>query len=164
MSDSVLPPQDKDADYDDGQASLPGCPDFGAVDRYVDRSVPTRDGALDSARVKQARDYVEAHYASVIRVTDLARLAGLSTAHFSRAFKAATGLSPHKFITRRRLLAAREMIECSEQAVDEIVLRVGFTNLSHCRRLFRSQFGAPPQAFRGQRLKLHRPARRRPRM
>jgi AraC family transcriptional regulator len=118
------------------------------VERYSDVRLPSNSGALDFARVRRVCDYIEAHYASEIAIGDLARVVGLSPAHFSRAFKAATGLSPHKFVTMRRLSAAREIVARSEQTVDDIAHRVGFSNLSHFRRLFRAQFGAPPYAFR----------------
>lgn len=118
------------------------------VERYSDVRLSAHGGSLDFTRVKRVCDYIEAHFASEIGVGDLARIAGLSPAHFSRAFKSATGLSPHKFVIMRRLSAAREMLVQSELTVDDIAHCVGFSNLSHFRRLFRAQFGAPPCAFR----------------
>ena len=73
-------------------------------------------------------------------------MAALSPFHFARAFKAATGLTPHEFVTGRRMDRARWLLR--SQPVEAVAAAVGFGNLSHFRRLFRRHHGGPPSGLR----------------
>ena len=58
----------------------------------------------------RAKDLADAHYGDDIDVADMARVAGLSQAHFSRAFRKAFGDSPHAYLLTRRLERAASML------------------------------------------------------
>jgi AraC family transcriptional regulator len=75
-------------------------------------------------------------------------VARLSPYHFHRCFRVTTGLTPHAFVTARRMDRARLMVSATSRPVDEIAASVGFTNLSHFRRVFRRHHGGPPSALR----------------
>jgi AraC family transcriptional regulator len=84
-----------------------------------------------------------------ISVSMLAELTGLSLWHFMRRFNASHGMSPHEFITRRRLSHARTLLSDSRLSVAEIALEIGMTH-SHLSRTFLKQFGLSPREFRRQ--------------
>jgi AraC-like DNA-binding protein len=65
------------------------------------------DGSMNHTRAKEY----------VMEETQLAAAAGYSRFHFARAFKATTGLAPHRFVTARRLEAAKVAILTSNASV-----------------------------------------------
>ena len=79
----------------------------------------------------------------------MADVAALSPFHFARAFKATTGLAPHRFVTTRRLEAAKAAILTSDASVVRVAHQVGFSNVSHFRRVFRRELGVTPGQLRG---------------
>jgi AraC family transcriptional regulator len=72
-----------------------------SVDRW---RRPERAPQIDLRRLARMLDYVDAHYAENIALSDLAAEACLSPYHFSRLFREATGQSPHQYLTSRRVL------------------------------------------------------------
>ena len=83
-------------------------------------------------------------------VEALAREAHMSPRQFSRAFGAATGLSPAKAVERLRLEAARERIEAGVEPIEVVAVKVGFGDSHRMRRAFIQSFGVPPQSVRRQ--------------
>jgi AraC family transcriptional regulator len=93
-------------------------------------------------------DHVRGHLAASISLETLAALAGLSPFHFSRVFKQATGLTPHQFVIRERMLHAQRLIRESSRSLIEIALEVGYTSPSHFAQVFRREVGMAPTQFR----------------
>ena len=84
-------------------------------------------------------------------LAEVAESCGLSAGHFARAFRATTGLPPHRWLVRRRVERAQELLEVSNLSLSEIALTCGFFDQSHLTRVFRSVAGASPGAWRRQR-------------
>jgi AraC family transcriptional regulator len=105
-------------------------------------------GTLGPAAVGRVADHVHAHLAGPITLDELAALASLSPYHFARAFKASTGMPPHRFVTAVRLEAAKAALVGTRRPVAEIANAVGFHNLSHFRRLFHRELGLRPAQLR----------------
>jgi AraC family transcriptional regulator len=121
------------------------------LDRYAGLPEPdrrARAGRLDAATVDRIAELVETRLGSPLDLADLAAVARLSPYHFHRCFRVTTGLTPHAFVTARRMDRARLMVSATTRPVDEIAASVGFTNLSHFRRVFRRHHGGPPSALR----------------
>ena len=109
-------------------------------------------GGLLAWQVRKVQEFVDAHIAGRILVSDLGAVVKLSDAHFSRLFTRAFGLTPHAFVLRRRLeLAARLMLESTESLTD-IALCCGFTDQAHLCKHFRRSMGVTPAAWRRARL------------
>ncbi len=68
--------------------------------------------------LKRVREYVASHLAGTIRLQQLAALAGLSPFHFSRAFKASTGLSPHAYVLHCRVSESKRLLGVLETRLD----------------------------------------------
>ena len=101
--------------------------------------------------IVRARQFVDAHYARPIVVARLARMAGLSTFHFIRGFRQATGSTPHQYLRERRIARARELLIQTPLPVTEICDAVGFQSLGSFSALFRRLTGESPAAFRAAR-------------
>jgi AraC family transcriptional regulator len=106
-------------------------------------------GVLDRRTIDRVTEYVDADLAATITLDRMADAAALSPFHFARAFKATTGLAPHRFVTTRRLEAAKAAILTSDASVVRVAHQVGFSNVSHFRRVFRRELGVTPGELRG---------------
>ena len=82
------------------------------------------------------------------RVSDLARSAGLPVDAFARRFRAAIGVSPRTFLVRARLDAAKALLRMSDAAIGDIATRLGFCDIYHFSRRFRTHVGCAPSAYR----------------
>ena len=96
----------------------------------------------------RAKDLADARYAEPLSVADLARAAGLSRAHFSRAFRAAFGEPPHAYLLTRRLERAATLLRTTDRSVAEICLAVGLTSVGSFTTSFTRTYGKPPTAYR----------------
>ena len=103
---------------------------------------------LDDPRLGRVIDFIEDHYAERIVMDDLAKVASMSTIHFSRAFKKAVGMSPHAFLTQRRLERAKALLKRSKLSVTEIAFATGFGSSAHFASVFSRKVGAPPSVYR----------------
>jgi len=96
----------------------------------------------------RAKDLADMRYAEPLEVGDLARAAGLSQAHFSRAFRKAFGESPHAYLLTRRLERAAALLRNTDDSVADICVAVGLTSIGSFTTSFKRMFGTPPAAYR----------------
>jgi AraC-like DNA-binding protein len=96
----------------------------------------------------RARDLVDARYAEELGVDDMARAAGLSRAHFSRAFKGAFGDSPHGYLLARRLERAAALLRATDHSVVSICFAVGLRSVGSFTTSFTRAYGITPTAYR----------------
>jgi AraC-like DNA-binding protein len=99
-------------------------------------------------RLLRARDAIDRSYASSLDVADLARIAHVSPAHFSRQFRAVFGEPPHRYLQRRRIERAMELLRDTKRPVTEVCLDVGFASLGTFSRTFSAVVGESPSAYR----------------
>lgn len=95
-------------------------------------------------------DFIDAHLAEPLKLETLAAKAGASRAHFVRRFRRLTGLTPHRYLTQRRIERARELLKVGRLNLADIALEVGFGNQSHFTQVFHTITGMTPSQFRRQ--------------
>lgn len=105
---------------------------------------------LSGWRLRQVTEYIDAHFADEIRLQDLANLVEMSPYHLGRAFKASTGVSPHRYHTIRRIEHAKTLMRDRRLTLTEIAQIVGYSDHSHFGVVFRKLVGMTPSAFRQQ--------------
>jgi AraC-like DNA-binding protein len=105
-------------------------------------------GGMGFGSLRRTREHIERRLAHRISLPELAAIAGLSAGHFSRAFKQSVGMSPHRYLLKRRIAAAAELIRNTERPLAEVALSVGFCDQSHFTRVFAREWGDTPSAFR----------------
>jgi AraC-like DNA-binding protein len=103
---------------------------------------------LDNRRLRRVLDYVEEHLADNIAVADLAKIACLSIFHFTRAFSAAVGMPPHRYVSQRRLERAKAIIATESTSIAETAFTCGFSSQAGFTRAFRRATGMPPAVYR----------------
>ncbi len=99
-------------------------------------------------RMLRARDTMDRAFAQPLDVRALARVAHVSPAHFSRQFRATFGETPHRYLQRRRVERAMELLRETDRPVTEICLDVGFNSLGTFSRTFRQVVGESPSRYR----------------
>ena len=118
-------------------------------DRIVLRhaSRPIRRGLseiLVQAKARRVVDYIEANLAGDLQLVELSAVAGVSRAHFARAFRNTIGMAPHAFVMQRRLARAVELLTAGKLSVRKVAEQCGFADQAHLARAFKAQFGHPP--------------------
>jgi AraC family transcriptional regulator len=119
-----------------------------ALDGHAGLSPKTSRETLSTHTLRRIRDFVEIHLAEELDVPMLAGAAGLSAAHFARAFTATTGMTPFRYVMSRRLARGRELLERTQRPTLDIALDVGFKTPSHFTSRFRREFGETPRSIR----------------
>lgn len=100
--------------------------------------------------IEQVQAWLESRYSEEIRLADVAQSHGMSLRNFARRFSAATGEKPLAYLQRIRLEAARDLLVHSDKSIKHISLDVGYSDSSYFCRLFRTQVGHTPAAYRKQ--------------
>jgi AraC-like DNA-binding protein len=104
---------------------------------------------LDELRLlRQARDRMDREYASPLDVPSLAHSAFMSTAHFSRRFRAAYSETPYSYLMTRRIERAKALFRNTEMSVTEVCFAVGCTSLGSFSARFTELVGVTPSAYR----------------
>ncbi|WP_217200710.1 helix-turn-helix domain-containing protein [Streptomyces buecherae] len=111
-------------------------------------SATARAGGLTPRRLAEVVDFIHAHLARRVTLAELAAVAGVSESHFTRAFKASTGDSPHQYVLQRRLEHARRELVRTDRPIAEIAAEAGFADQSHLTRTMRRHDGATPRLLR----------------
>ena len=91
---------------------------------------------------------MEADIANPMRIGDLAAAAGLSRGRFSRAFLRSVGELPRRYLRRRRIEFAQELMLTTRKSLAEIALECGLCDQSHLTKTFHRMVGVSPSAWR----------------
>ena len=111
---------------------------------------PAAACGMESRRLAAVTTYMHKHLAAPVRLDHLARQAELSRFHFIRLFTAATGRTPHQFLTDLRMDRARWWLEHSDESMTSVGRRCGYPNVKHFATVFRRQVGCSPSTYRQQ--------------
>ena len=108
-----------------------------------------RDGALPRGRLRAAVEYIEGHLDAGPSLEQMAAAARLSSYHFARQFKEATGLPPHRFVIMRRVERAKHLLQGGNDfSLAEVAARAGFADQSQFSYHFKRLVGVTPGQFR----------------
>lgn len=120
------------------------------VRRHAAEPDAPQRGGLAPRRLRQVKEYIEANRSKEITLGKLATIAGVSKAHFCRAFKISVGIASHRYIVGRRVELAKRLLVESKMPIAEVALAAGFGDQSHFTRHFRYLVGITPWRFRNQ--------------
>jgi AraC-like DNA-binding protein len=108
----------------------------------------TPEALANLAHLRRARDLIDREYARPLAVGALARAALMSTAHFSRQFRATYGETPYGYLMTRRIERAKALLRRGELSVTEVCMAVGWTSLGSFSARFAQVVGESPTAYR----------------
>lgn len=98
--------------------------------------------------LRRARDHIDRHYDRDLNLDQLASVAGVSKFHFARCFEAAYGETPIRYLTRRRIERAQDLLRVANLTVTEVCMTVGFASLGSFSARFSRLVGESPTAYR----------------
>ena len=100
------------------------------------------------AALRRARDHMDREYAGALDVAAIARTAHMSTAHFSRQFRAAYGETPYSYLMTRRIERAQTLLRRGDMSVTDVCMAVGCTSLGSFSSRFTEIVGETPSRYR----------------
>ncbi len=108
----------------------------------------TPEELANLAHLRRARDLMDREYARPLDVAALARAALMSSAHFSRKFRATYGETPYAYLMTRRIERAKALLRHGESSITEVCIAVGCTSLGSFSARFTEVVGETPTAYR----------------
>lgn len=107
-----------------------------------------RKSGLSRGQLRLVTEFIEANCFRPIRLGELAALVDLSETHLSHAFKASTGLPPHRWQMRARIRKVQERLRRETATLSEVALAAGFSDQAHFTRVFKAVVGLTPAEWR----------------
>jgi transcriptional regulator GlxA family with amidase domain len=101
-----------------------------------------------AVHLHSARVVIDETFEQPLNIQQIASQAGFSHYHFIRFFHRIYGITPHQYLTRKRIQQAQRLLATSKLSVTEICLAVGFQSLGSFSTLYRRQTGYAPLAHR----------------
>jgi AraC family transcriptional regulator len=113
------------------------------------QAAPVRPcGGLAPGSFRRVIDYIEADLSRAFTIEELAKVAGVSSRHFIRAFRESAGQTPLRYVYDLRLERAKELLLDSRRTATEIALDCGFSHAQHFSTAFKKATGLTPSDFR----------------
>lgn len=98
--------------------------------------------------VHRVQDWLTEHLTEPASMVELAAIGKTSVRSLARAFKTATGITPHEYQQLLRIELAAHLVNDSRLSLEAISAKTGFGDPRHFRRVWRQHFGTPPSAGR----------------
>lgn len=102
----------------------------------------------DDAAIATAQVWIADNYASPNPVAGMTTASGLAARTFKRRFEAATGYAPLDYVLSLRMEEAKQMLEASDTAIEDVAAEVGYNEPAAFRRLFKRSTGITPLQYR----------------
>jgi AraC-like DNA-binding protein len=110
--------------------------------------LPGHRGGLAPWQERRAKDLLTARLDRRLSIAELARECRLSSSHFARAFRQATGLPPHRWFLQYRVERAKALLRGGDTPLEDIASACGFKSQPHLTRVFSRHVGESPGAWR----------------
>lgn len=105
----------------------------------------------DIFKLSRTIAYIEKHFAEDITLTDLVRTSGYSERQLTRLFHSTFAASPKQYITKLRIQKAQQLLPDPSHSIGEIAWNCGFVDQNYFSRVFRTETGETPSAYRHRR-------------
>lgn len=96
---------------------------------------------------RRVLDHVESHLEGGLSADSMARSAGLSVSHFTRAFRATFGATPYAYVLQERMERAKRLLRQGVDSFSQVALACGFSDQAHFCKLFKRMNGVTPTAW-----------------
>jgi AraC-like DNA-binding protein len=100
------------------------------------------------SRLECARQLIDTRCDEPLNLETISGEAGYSPFHFIRLFREAFDVTPHQYLTERRIQRAKHLLSQGEMTVTEVCFAVGFQSLGSFSALFARRVGYPPAVYR----------------
>jgi len=103
---------------------------------------------LSPHKLRRTIDFIDENLHGELTLNTLAQAVALSPGHFAHAFRAATGVTPHRYVVERRVETAKALLRQSDLPITEIAQRIGCSSHSHFSVQFHRVTGFTPRQYR----------------
>ena len=114
--------------------------------RHADAKPAVRSWKFYSKYTKKVREYLDHHYDEEISLKHLAGLVELSPNYLLRLFKQEVGVTPHIYLTHRRIVVAKQLLAAGH-SIAEVAYETGFVDQSHLTNRFKNIVGVTPGQY-----------------
>lgn len=104
--------------------------------------------ALPDALLRSVLDFIQERLHGVLKLEEIAAHAKMSPYHFARSFKAATGISVHQLLIRKRLDRARNLLITTDLPIVQVATQAGFSDQSHLNLHCQKGYAMTPKELR----------------
>ncbi len=108
----------------------------------------TRRKLIDSVEIAKAKAYIEAHWQNEFHGAEIAKAVFLSPAHFSRMFKAQTGITPHDYYIGVKINKIKDKLLDINLSIEDAFDECGVHYHGHYANLFKKSTGLTPSEYR----------------
>lgn len=105
--------------------------------------------------LSRAAQFIEGHLGDPLKLSSIAKVAGMSAAHFNRIFKAHHHVPVHRFVLQRRLERVRQLLRDTERPIAALALDAGFSSQSHLTYTFGRHYAMTPAQYRVDARRTH---------
>lgn len=105
-------------------------------------------GLLDQRRLERVLAYINDNLERDMTLTDMAEVACVSVFHFARAFQSSLGITPHAYLSARRLDRAKQRLAHGPDSLGDIALACRFSSQANFTRAFTRAVGVSPGRYR----------------
>lgn len=116
-----------------------------ALHRYI---LDKKDNETWPEPISKSILFIENNYAHNLSLDDIVDVSGISKYHFTRLFHKTINLTPIQYLTKTRINKSIELLKSEQLTLEEIALKIGFSNGNYFSKVFRSFLGVPPGKFR----------------
>lgn len=106
------------------------------------------DSAQGDGKLSWVKNYIEQNFREELSVSDLADKAGYTVPHFINTFKKYYGVTPKAYISKVKILKAKELLTVTEMLSRQIAYELGFADELYFIRFFKKHTGITPKQFR----------------
>ncbi len=114
----------------------------------LDQESPEEGQKKCAPYLRELKHYMDNHLDRPLKLEDLERHCHMSKYRICHEFSAVFGLPPIKYLNKKRMEAAENLLLSTEKKVHEIALDIGCENTNHFIHLFKKEYGTTPQAYR----------------
>jgi AraC family transcriptional regulator len=116
--------------------------------RWSDAQSKRLPGRLTNTQLKRVLSYIHDRLAGSLTLIEIAEIANVSPSHFNLLFKQSVGMPVHRYVMRRRVERAAELLTRTQLPLCDIALKAGFANQSHMALRMRRAIGVTPKELR----------------
>ncbi len=117
-------------------------------ERAPNQIVHSGVSALPPHALKRVLERIEGSFQSEISLASLAQEVGYSRGHFLKMFRTSTGMTPHRYLVKRRIDHARSLLKRREISIIDVAAYCGFSSQAHLTQVFRAYLGVTPAEYR----------------
>ena len=116
--------------------------------RYTCTSVSSNNRNPSRQRLRRVLEYIDDRFTCDLTLPEIARVAGMSPSRLKTLFKQAAGMPVHRYVMRKRIEFAMQLLVRTQTRICDVALKAGFANQSHMAACMRRSLGVTPRSLR----------------